>query len=241
MSQSPTEQSQHRDRPPPEITSPTFAEMAQRSANKKPSVSKLLPCAVCGTKFYTQKGLSDHAASCKKTEQAAGNPQRANAPRKQSPLDHYLRRHHRQLSPQHEAPPENKDKSGTDTNREVSHVKKEGARQQTANITTPSNSTRINNAICTCPAGGSPAFCEHVFAVLYAIEDYSCKEMYSTSTERLQTWHSPKPCKTLPSSSNQTFGKSQIEKKKIKINEEFKWQCLDNFNLPCTLALANRG
>ncbi|GFT73769.1 SWIM-type domain-containing protein [Trichonephila clavipes] len=99
---------------------------------------------------------------------------------------------------------------------------------------------RINNAICTCPAGGSPDFCEHVFAVLYAIEDYSCKEMYSTSTERLQTWHPPKPCKTLPLSSNQTFGKSQNETKKIKINEEFKWECLDNFNLPCTLALANR-
>ncbi|GFT73855.1 hypothetical protein TNCV_1353261 [Trichonephila clavipes] len=46
MSQSPTEQSQHRDRPPPEITSPTFAEMAQRSANKKPSVSKL-PALCC--------------------------------------------------------------------------------------------------------------------------------------------------------------------------------------------------
>ncbi|GFS90842.1 SWIM-type domain-containing protein [Trichonephila clavipes] len=64
--------------------------------------------------------------------------------------------------------------------------------------------------------------------------------MYSTSTERLQTWHPPKPCKTLPLSSNQTFGKSQNETKKIKINEEFKWECLDNFNLPCTLALANR-
>ncbi|GFX55602.1 SWIM-type domain-containing protein [Trichonephila clavipes] len=72
----------------------------------------------------------------------------------------------------------------------------------------------INNAKCTCPAGGSPAFCKHVFAVLYAIEDYSCKEMYSTSTERLQTWHQPKPCKTLPLSSNQTFGKSQNETKK---------------------------
>ncbi|GFT77980.1 SWIM-type domain-containing protein [Trichonephila clavipes] len=99
---------------------------------------------------------------------------------------------------------------------------------------------RINNAKCTCPAGGSPAFCKHVFAVLYAIEDYSCKEMYSTSTERLQTWHQPKPCKTLPLSSNQTFGKSHNETKKIKIDEEFKCECLDNFNLPCTLALANR-
>ncbi|GFT76880.1 hypothetical protein TNCV_1817731 [Trichonephila clavipes] len=46
--------------------------------------------------------------------------------------------------------------------------------------------------------------------------------------------------KTLPLSSNQTFGKSHNETKKIKIDEEFKCECLDNFNLPCTLALANR-
>ncbi|GFY67655.1 hypothetical protein TNIN_285691 [Trichonephila inaurata madagascariensis] len=63
----------------------------------------------------------------------------------------------------------------------------------------------------------APAFCKHVFAVMYAVEDYS-----SAPTERLQILHQPKPCKTLPLCSIETFGKSQNQRKNIKIDEKFK-------------------
>ncbi|GFV09644.1 hypothetical protein TNCV_2937551 [Trichonephila clavipes] len=46
---------------------PSFAQMAQRGANKRPSVTKLLPCNKCGLKFYTQHGLRSHSASCTTT------------------------------------------------------------------------------------------------------------------------------------------------------------------------------
>ncbi|GFV21199.1 hypothetical protein TNCV_4268321 [Trichonephila clavipes] len=72
MSQSPTVQSQHMEIPPPGVKPPTFAEMAHRGANKKPSVSILLHCAVCGLKFYTQKGRSDHSTECKETATTVG-------------------------------------------------------------------------------------------------------------------------------------------------------------------------
>ncbi|GFV77826.1 hypothetical protein TNCV_4674201 [Trichonephila clavipes] len=67
MSQSPTVQSQHRESPPLGAKAPTFAEMARKGANKKPSVTILLDYAECGMKFYTQKGRSDHSAECKGT------------------------------------------------------------------------------------------------------------------------------------------------------------------------------
>ncbi|GFW20054.1 SWIM-type domain-containing protein [Trichonephila clavipes] len=54
---------------------------------------------------------------------------------------------------------------------------------------------------CTCPAGGTPAFCKHVFALLHAINDYIAKKLYEAPTERLQTWHQPKPVKMVPQTS----------------------------------------
>ncbi|GFU25257.1 hypothetical protein TNCV_1739091 [Trichonephila clavipes] len=54
---------------------------------------------------------------------------------------------------------------------------------------------QVISATCTCPAGGTPAFCKHVFALLYAINDNITKKLYEAPTERLQTWHQPKPVK----------------------------------------------
>ncbi|GFU61621.1 hypothetical protein NPIL_621861 [Nephila pilipes] len=53
----------------------------------------------------------------------------------------------------------------------------------------------ILNARYTCPARRAPAFYKHTFALLHAINDYIRKEIYSAPTERLQTWHQPKPTK----------------------------------------------
>ncbi|GFY55633.1 hypothetical protein TNIN_368041 [Trichonephila inaurata madagascariensis] len=33
-------------------------------------------------------------------------------------------------------------------------------------------SCQVISATCTCPAGGTPAFCKHVFELLHAINDY---------------------------------------------------------------------
>ncbi|GFV75986.1 hypothetical protein TNCV_1455831 [Trichonephila clavipes] len=35
---------------------------------------------------------------------------------------------------------------------------------------------QVISATCTCPAGGTPAFCKHVFALLLAINDYITKK-----------------------------------------------------------------
>ncbi|GFS51529.1 hypothetical protein NPIL_271811 [Nephila pilipes] len=63
----------------------------------------------------------------------------------------------------------------------------------------------ILNARCTCPAGKDPAFCKHTFALLHAIDDYIRKEMFSVSTERLQTWHKPRPTKKDPTKASLLF------------------------------------
>ncbi|GFU86304.1 transposable element Tcb1 transposase [Trichonephila clavipes] len=63
----------------------------------------------------------------------------------------------------------------------------------------------VISATCTCPAGGTPAFCKHVFALLHAINDYIAKKLYEAPTERLQTWHQPKPVKMVPQTSEEVF------------------------------------
>ncbi|GFT42974.1 SWIM-type domain-containing protein [Trichonephila clavipes] len=64
---------------------------------------------------------------------------------------------------------------------------------------------QVISATCTCPAGGTPAFCKHVFALLHAINDYVAKKLYEAPTERLQTWHQPKPIKMVPQTSEELF------------------------------------
>ncbi|GFV30726.1 hypothetical protein TNCV_951471 [Trichonephila clavipes] len=44
----------------------------------------------------------------------------------------------------------------------------------------------VISATCTCPAGGTPVFCKHVFALLHAINDYIAKKLY----EALNFFHS---------------------------------------------------
>ncbi|GFU15928.1 SWIM-type domain-containing protein [Trichonephila clavipes] len=63
----------------------------------------------------------------------------------------------------------------------------------------------VISATCTCPAGGTPAFCKHVFALLHAINDYIAKKLYEAPTERLQTWHQPKPIKMVSQTSEELF------------------------------------
>ncbi|GFT21221.1 hypothetical protein TNCV_2582821 [Trichonephila clavipes] len=36
---------------------------------------------------------------------------------------------------------------------------------------------QVISATCTCPAGGTPAFCKHAFALLHAINDYIAKKL----------------------------------------------------------------
>ncbi|GFR14340.1 hypothetical protein TNCT_736671 [Trichonephila clavata] len=55
----------------------------------------------------------------------------------------------------------------------------------------------IITARCSCSAGATPAFCEHVFALLHAIEDYVKKELFHASTEQIQFWLEPKPAENL--------------------------------------------
>ncbi|GFX71011.1 SWIM-type domain-containing protein [Trichonephila clavipes] len=64
---------------------------------------------------------------------------------------------------------------------------------------------QVISATCTCPAGGTPAFCKHVFSLLHAINDHIAKKLYEAPTERLQTWHQPKPIKMVPQTSEELF------------------------------------
>ncbi|GFX93545.1 hypothetical protein TNCV_1094851 [Trichonephila clavipes] len=45
----------------------------------------------------------------------------------------------------------------------------------------------VISATCTSPAGGIPAFCRHVFALLHAINDYITKKLYEAPTERIDS------------------------------------------------------
>ncbi|GFY46676.1 SWIM-type domain-containing protein [Trichonephila inaurata madagascariensis] len=64
---------------------------------------------------------------------------------------------------------------------------------------------QVISATCTCPAGGTPAFCKHVFALLHAINDYVTKKLYEAPTQRLQTWHQPKSVKMVPQTAEEVF------------------------------------
>ncbi|GFY64507.1 hypothetical protein TNIN_234821 [Trichonephila inaurata madagascariensis] len=65
--------------------------------------------------------------------------------------------------------------------------------------------TTLVSATCTCPAGGTPAFCKRVFALLHAINDYITKKLYEAPMERFQTWHQPKPVKMVPQTAEEVF------------------------------------
>ncbi|GFV53655.1 SWIM-type domain-containing protein [Trichonephila clavipes] len=47
---------------------------------------------------------------------------------------------------------------------------------------------QVISATCTCPAGGTPAFCKHVFALLHAINDYIAKKLKLNSSQILKQW-----------------------------------------------------
>ncbi|GFT80682.1 SWIM-type domain-containing protein, partial [Nephila pilipes] len=81
----------------------------------------------------------------------------------------------------------------------------------------------ILNARCTCPAGKDPAFCKHTFALLHAIDDYIKKEMFSAPTERLQTWHQPRPTKKDPTESSLLF-KCSCEKTPTPDSNKFAFK-----------------
>ena len=56
----------------------------------------------------------------------------------------------------------------------------------------------MKTATCECPGGVEPAACKHSLALLYALESYSQRELYSAPTEQLQRWHQVKPQKVSP-------------------------------------------
>ncbi|GFY76222.1 hypothetical protein TNIN_42341 [Trichonephila inaurata madagascariensis] len=64
---------------------------------------------------------------------------------------------------------------------------------------------QVISATCSCPAGGTPAFCKHVFALLQAMNDYITKKLYEAPTESLQAWHQPKPVKMVPQTAEEIF------------------------------------
>ncbi|KAG8176627.1 hypothetical protein JTE90_028609 [Oedothorax gibbosus] len=64
---------------------------------------------------------------------------------------------------------------------------------------------------CTCAAEASPGSCKHIFAVSYALEEYSRLELYSAPTEKLQAWHQPTNVKVNPVSSQELFGKPSLK------------------------------
>ncbi|GFQ98015.1 SWIM-type domain-containing protein [Trichonephila clavata] len=73
--------------------------------------------------------------------------------------------------------------------------------------------SEVITAKCTCPAGSTPAYCKHVFALLHAIVDYVSKELFYASTERLLTWHHPKPAKTISQEANKIFAGESSKRK----------------------------
>ncbi|GFW95022.1 SWIM-type domain-containing protein [Trichonephila clavipes] len=84
---------------------------------------------------------------------------------------------------------------------------------------------QIITAKCTCPAGSAPAYCKHVFALLHAIEDYVRNELFYASTERLQTWHHPKPSKTVPQETSKIF-KGESSKRRL-LNTNFDYNAIN--------------
>ncbi|GFS60976.1 SWIM-type domain-containing protein [Trichonephila inaurata madagascariensis] len=78
-----------------------------------------------------------------------------------------------------------------------------------------------NTAKCTCPAGSAPAYCKHVFALLHAIEDYVRNEWFYASTERLQTWHHPKPAKTIPQETSTIFKDESSKQRLVNTNFDY--------------------
>ncbi|GFV30413.1 SWIM-type domain-containing protein [Trichonephila clavipes] len=84
---------------------------------------------------------------------------------------------------------------------------------------------QIITAKCTCPAGSAPAYCKHVFALLHAIEDYVRNELFYASTERLQTWHHPKPSKTVPQETSKIF-KGESSKRRL-LNTNFDYDTIN--------------
>ncbi|GFY55226.1 SWIM-type domain-containing protein [Trichonephila inaurata madagascariensis] len=82
---------------------------------------------------------------------------------------------------------------------------------------------QVISAICTCPAGGTPAFCKHVFALLHAINDCITKKLYEVPTERLQTWYQPKPIKIVPQTAEEVFMREPaLEVENEKMNRQLQ-------------------
>ncbi|GFY41232.1 hypothetical protein TNIN_438471 [Trichonephila inaurata madagascariensis] len=61
--------------PIPAFAPPSYANVAKRGVAKVASVSKLWSCGNCPKKFYTEKGATDHRATC---AQPVDNPKEQN-------------------------------------------------------------------------------------------------------------------------------------------------------------------
>lgn len=81
----------------------------------------------------------------------------------------------------------------------------------------------MRNSTCECAGGVEPSACKHCLALLYAIENYSQKELYAAPTETLQRWHQAKPKKVSPIK----FGESANAK---KISTDVDFSCLKDLH-----------
>ncbi|GFV37970.1 SWIM-type domain-containing protein [Trichonephila clavipes] len=64
-----------------------------------------------------------------------------------------------------------------------------------------------------------------VFALLHAMEDDVRSELFYASTERLQTWHHPKPSKTVPQETSTIF-KGESSKRRL-LNTNFNYNAIN--------------
>ncbi|GFX52781.1 SWIM-type domain-containing protein [Trichonephila clavipes] len=98
-------------------------------------------------------------------------------------------------------------------------MKKRVTYQPSVEIRTTS---QIITAKCTCPAGSAPAYCKHVFALLHAIKDYVRNKLFYASTEWLQTWHHPKPAKTVPQETNKIYKGESLKRRLANTNFDYE-------------------
>lgn len=82
---------------------------------------------------------------------------------------------------------------------------------------------QVRTAACGCVGGSPPAACKHSLALLYAILNYSQKELYCAPTEQLQKWHQVKPTKTSPK-------KFDYDTEDESVLDDVNYECLNDLH-----------
>ncbi|GFY73034.1 hypothetical protein TNIN_496061 [Trichonephila inaurata madagascariensis] len=87
---------------------------------------------------------------------------------------------------------------------------------------------QVISATCTCLAGGTPAFCKHVFALLHAINDYITKKLYEAPTERLDLAPA-ETSKMVPQTAKEVF----MREPALEVENEIGFDFPPNRCYPC--------